>query len=90
MWGQSVVWHGSPWVVIRGWLWEPNVAGVTCELAGLKGSYYGVSVADFASGGVDDVGSSFHFGDELVVEEMFGAGIEKKCGIMDQGRGLFS
>ena len=59
-------------------------------MARLESAYNGVSFADFASGGVDDVGASFHFSDELVVEKMFGAGVERvlKSGLLGMHVGI--
>lgn len=72
-----MVGHGPPRVVFRRGLREPDVAGVTGELPALQGPDDRVAVANLATRGVDDIRPTFHLGDELVVEQMLGLGMQR-------------
>jgi len=56
---------------------EPHIAGISCKLAGLKCADDGVLVADGAARCIDDVGTTFHFAQQRVVEQMLRLGSER-------------
>ena len=50
-------------MVIGGWLGKPDVPRIPRQLAAFQGSYNGVTVANLAAGGVDDIGTTPHLAD---------------------------
>lgn len=77
---------GGPWVRVgetcRGqscdtrWLSSPDVTSIAGKLTALKSSGDGVLVADLATGSVDNVGTSLHACDHLIVEHVLSFGVE--------------
>ena len=65
-------------MIPRRGLWEPDVAGVPGKLAALERPRDRVAVADLAARGVDDVGAALHLGDQGVVEEVLGLGMQRR------------
>lgn len=65
-----MVWHGSPWVVLGGWLWVPHISSVASQVAGLKSICDCICLADLASSCVDQVGALGHLSNHLLVEEV--------------------
>lgn len=59
-------------VVARGGLGEPDITTVAGEVTRLEGSGDILLDDDGATGGVDEVGTLLHLGDELLVEETLG------------------
>src|SRR5680860_1774947 len=55
---------------------EPDVTGIPGKLAAFQRPRDRIAVADLAPGGVDDVRAALHLGDEGVVEEVLGLGME--------------
>jgi hypothetical protein len=76
--GHAVVRHAAPRVIPGRRLGEPYVSGVSGELAAFQRPDDGVTVADLAAGGVDDVGAAPHGRDQLVVEQALGSGVERR------------
>src|SRR6266550_182215 len=60
------------------WLRKPDIAGIPGKLAAFQRPRDRVAVADLAAGGVDDVGAALHLGDQGVVEEVLGLGMERR------------
>ncbi len=75
--GHGVERHRSPRVILGGWLWEPDIASVTGEVAILKRFGNGVAITDFAASGVDDVGTAFHVRKHVGVEQVLRFGVQR-------------
>ena len=74
----AVMRHRPPGVVIGRRLGEPDIAGVPGELAALQRTHDGVAIADLPAGGVHEVRTPLHGGEQVVVEEPFGPGVERR------------
>ena len=75
--GHPVMRHRPPRMVLRRRLREPDVTGISGELAALKSANNGIAVAYLATRGVHDVGAALHLPDEFVVEHMLGFGMQR-------------
>src|SRR5262245_64072586 len=70
--------HGAPRMVLGCRLWEPDVAGIACELPALQRAHHGVAIDDLAASGVHDVATPLHHADQLVVEQVLGLRVERR------------
>src|SRR5471030_3410872 len=62
--------HGPPRMIARSRLREPDIACIARELAGFQRTHNGVAIHDLASCRVDDVSTTLHLADHLLVEKM--------------------
>src|SRR5271156_65826 len=62
--------HGPPGVIFWRGLRKPDVSGVPGELTTLRCPDDRVAIANLAARSVDQIGTAFHTGDHLVVEEI--------------------
>jgi hypothetical protein len=63
-------------VVLGRWLNIPDVTPIAEELTAGEGVGDGLTLADGATGGVDEPGALLHLADELDVEEALGSFVE--------------
>ncbi|KAH3661042.1 hypothetical protein OGATHE_005374 [Ogataea polymorpha] len=71
-----LVGHGSPWVVLWSWLWEPHVSTVSSKLSALDGGCNVLGHADGTSGGVDEPGALLEVLEQLCVHQALRAGVQ--------------
>src|SRR5262245_44606084 len=68
--------HRAPKMILRWRLRIPHVAGISSELTTLQGTDDGVAVADLGTGGIHDVRTVLHPGEQVGVEHALGAGMK--------------
>src|ERR1700745_1788302 len=64
-----VMWHSAPRMIFWGWLREPDVSRIACELTALERTHNRIAVADFCARGVHDIGAALHLRNHRVVKE---------------------
>ena len=65
-----MVGHGSPWVVLGGWLWVPHITSIPSQVPRLKSLCDCICLTNLASSRVDQVGPLGHLGNHLIVEKV--------------------
>jgi hypothetical protein len=61
----------------------PDVASISSELAGSQRTNDGVAIDQLATGRVDEIRAALRLGKHIVVEEVFGRGVERHLEIYD-------
>src|SRR5262249_49764874 len=72
----AVIRHRAPRMILRWRLRIPYVAGISSELTILQGTDDGVAVADLSAGGIHDVCTVLHPGEQVGVEHALGTGMK--------------
>ena len=67
--------HGTPRMIARRRLREPNVSRIARELATFERAHDSITIANLAARRVHDVAAAFHHADQLVVEHGLGLGV---------------
>jgi hypothetical protein len=69
--------HGSPRMILGSGLWIPDITGVSGKLATLQCANNRFTIADQTTGGVDEISAALHLADQVIVEEVERAGMQR-------------
>src|ERR1700732_4138996 len=70
--GHPVMRHGSPRMIPRCRLREPDVTSVACQLAAFERAGNCIAIADLAACSINDVSTAFHLRDHSFIEQILG------------------